>query len=117
MCEKTFLIRQKFAGGNLKKKRTIAIRNLRFRQIRTELRTLLWLAYGKETDRLLAERKDIYEGYKQLPAADRYLIENAYNEKFNKYGVELRCKVYCQFCKNEDIVSLDLVRQFFRTIY
>lgn len=70
-----------------------------------------------KTAEIIKERNNILYGYKQLPASDRKLIESAYADNFGKYAVDLKTIVKCQFCTNEDEISIDLVRQFFRAMY
>jgi hypothetical protein len=65
----------------------------------------------------IVERENIVMGYKQLPSPDKKQIDKAYNENFGKYGVEIESIVKCQKCGNEETISIDLVRQFFRSIY
>jgi hypothetical protein len=63
------------------------------------------------------ERENILKGYKQLPSPDKKLIDKAYGENFGKYGVDIESVVKCQKCGNEEKISIDLVKQFFRSIY
>lgn len=70
-----------------------------------------------KTPAAIRERDNILKGYKQLPSTDRKLIDKAYEQNFGKYGVDILTKVRCQGCGNEEEVSIDLVRQFFRAIY
>ena len=65
----------------------------------------------------VTSRSDISFGYGQLLALDRKKIEDAYLETFSKYGIELKAKTTCMHCSIEEVVDLDLVRQFFRAIY
>jgi len=70
-----------------------------------------------KTPHTLLERENILKGYKELPAPDKKLIENAYAENFGKYEIDVASLVKCQKCGQEDTISIDLVRQFFRAIY
>jgi len=63
------------------------------------------------------DRENILKGYKQLPSTDKKMIDKAYEENFGKYGVDIASIVRCQKCGNEEEISIDLVRQFFRSIY
>jgi len=65
----------------------------------------------------IVERENIIKGYKQLPSPDKKQIDKAYTENFGKYGVEIESIVKCQKCGNEEKITIDLVRQFFRSIY
>ena len=71
---------------------------------------------AKTPDTLL-ERENILKGYKQLPSPDRKITEKSYSDNFGKYGVEIETIVKCQKCGSEETVSIDLVKQFFRSIY
>jgi len=72
---------------------------------------------GAKTPDTVEDRDNILKGYKQLPSTDRKLIDKAYEEKFGKYGIDVATRVRCQKCGNEEDISIDLVRQFFRSIY
>jgi len=65
----------------------------------------------------IEDRDNILKGYKQLPSTDRKVIDSAYEDNFGKYGVDIKTVVRCQHCSNEEPVSIDLVRQFFRSMY
>ena len=70
-----------------------------------------------KTPDTIEDRDNILKGYKQLPVTDRKMIDSAYAENFGKYGVAIRSIVKCQKCGSENDVSIDLVKQFFRSIY
>jgi hypothetical protein len=72
---------------------------------------------GVKTPDTVEDRDNIMKGYKQLPSTDRKLIDKAYEKSFGKYGVDIATRVRCQKCSHEEDVSIDLVRQFFRSIY
>jgi len=65
----------------------------------------------------LTDRVDIIDAYRSLPARDKRKIFEEYNELFGKYGVELKMKSYCSHCGNEELVTLDLVENFFRMVH
>jgi hypothetical protein len=65
----------------------------------------------------ITERENIFKGYNQLPSTDRKMIDKAYIDNFGKYTVDVACKVKCQRCGKEEDVTIDLVRQFFRSMY
>ena len=65
----------------------------------------------------IEDRDNIMKGYKQLPSTDRKLIDKSYEQNFGKFGVDINTRVRCQKCAHEEDVSIDLVRQFFRSIY
>ena len=62
-------------------------------------------------------RQDIITAYGQLPARDKRLIYEKYNEEFGKYGIELKMKTTCTGCGNEEVINVDLVENFFRMVY
>lgn len=63
------------------------------------------------------ERVDILDAYLSLPARDKRIIHDTYNEEFGKYGVDLKMKSFCPHCSAEEDVDIDLVSQFFRMVY
>ncbi len=64
-----------------------------------------------------SDRVDVVDAYLSLPAKDKREIYKKYNEHFGKYGVELKMKNYCPSCGNEDTFDIDLVENFFRSLY
>ena len=64
-----------------------------------------------------SDRSDILDAYLTLPARDKRVIHEAYNEAFGKYGVDLKMKTFCPHCSAEEDVDIDLVSQFFRMVY
>lgn len=70
-----------------------------------------------KTPDFIEDRDNILKGYKQLPSTDRKLIDKTYTQEFGKYGVDLESIVKCMSCGNEDKININLVRQFFRSIY
>jgi len=70
----------------------------------------------KENDKIL-DRSNIRKIYDDLPATDRKLIDKAYIDNFSKYGVTLKTTVICESCRAENPTDIDLVRQFFRSMY
>lgn len=65
----------------------------------------------------LLDRDNIAKGFKELPSTDKKAIDTAYEENFGKYGVEIKSIIKCQRCGNEELITIDLVRQFFRAMY
>jgi len=63
------------------------------------------------------DRVDVVDAYLSLPAKDKREIFKKYNEAFGKYGIELKMKNYCPSCGHEDIFDIDLVENFFRSLY
>lgn len=72
----------------------------------------------KKTEPLvISDRLDIVDAYRSLPARDKRIIYEKYNEEFGKYGIELKMRTFCQHCGNEEVVDIDLVENFFRMVY
>lgn len=65
----------------------------------------------------LTGKIDIIDAYRMLPAKDKRAIYEKFNEEFGKYETELKMRVFCQHCGNEDVVNIDLVENFFRMVY
>lgn len=63
------------------------------------------------------ERVDILDAYLTLPARDKRIIHESYQEEFGKYSVDLKMKTFCPHCSAEEDVDIDLVSQFFRMVY
>jgi len=66
---------------------------------------------------IYTDRYDILEGFKTLPARDKRKINKEYIDNFGKYGVELKMKSFCSSCGFEEVISVDLVENFFRMVY
>lgn len=66
---------------------------------------------------VIIERYDIVDAYRSLPAKDKRSIYEKYNEEFGKYGIELKMQSFCQHCGHEEVISIDLVENFFRMVY
>jgi hypothetical protein len=62
-------------------------------------------------------REDVYDAYMSLPARDKRLIFNKYEEEFGRYGIELKMRSHCSSCGNDDMYNIDLAEQFFRSLY
>lgn len=62
-------------------------------------------------------RSDIIDAYRSLPAKDKRVIYEKYNEEFGKYGILLKMKSFCPHCGNEEVVNVDMVENFFRMVY
>jgi hypothetical protein len=63
------------------------------------------------------DRGDIIDAYRTLPAKDRRAINTQYTENFGKYGIDLKMRTYCAACGHDEIISVDLVENFFRMVY
>lgn len=72
---------------------------------------------GMKSCETLEDRDNIMAGYKQLPPTDKKMINKAYKEHFGKYGVDIKSTIKCQKCGNEEEITIDLVKQFFRSMY
>lgn len=66
---------------------------------------------------IYSDRIDIIDAYLSLAARDKRIIHDQYLESFGKYGIELKMKTYCPSCGNEEEVIIDLVENFFRSVY
>lgn len=62
-------------------------------------------------------RYDIIDAYRSLPARDKRMIYERYNEEFGKYGIELKMKTFCVHCGFEEVIKVDMVENFFRMVY
>jgi hypothetical protein len=72
---------------------------------------------GTKKPQTVEDRNNIIKGYKQLPSTDKKIIEKTYREEFGKYEIDIVTVVRCQKCGHEEEISIDLVKQFFRSIY
>ena len=60
---------------------------------------------------------DIIDAYLSLPARDKRKIHESYSENFGKYGISLKMKTFCPSCGKEETINIDLVDNFFRSMY
>lgn len=67
--------------------------------------------------KIWSDRIDIIDAYKSLPARDKRIINESYAKHFGQYGIDLKMKVICQYCGVEEVVEIDIVSNFFRTLY
>lgn len=65
----------------------------------------------------LSDKVDILDAFISLPARDKRLIHKTYMDTFGNYGIELKMKSYCQHCGKEELIDIDLVDNFFRSLY
>jgi hypothetical protein len=63
------------------------------------------------------DKSEIIDAYLSLPARDKRIIYNEYKDEYGDYGIELKMKTFCPKCGNEDDSNIDLVENFFRSIY
>jgi len=63
------------------------------------------------------EFDDILSAYESLPAKDKKVILDAYNENFGKYKISLKMRVTCPSCGKVEVIDIDLVDNFFRAMY
>lgn len=63
------------------------------------------------------EKNDIFDAFMQLPARDKRKIFRAYTDNFGVYGIDLKMKTVCPKCGAEDVKTIDLVENFFRSLY
>jgi hypothetical protein len=62
-------------------------------------------------------KNDVYDAFLQLPAKDKRAIFKAYTDAFGQYGIELKMQTYCPKCGADEIHDIDLVENFFRSLY
>jgi len=65
----------------------------------------------------IVDRSNIKKIWDDLLPEDRRTIEKVYADNFGKYGVQLKTTVICQRCQHENETEIDLVSQFFRSVY
>lgn len=65
----------------------------------------------------ISNRADIYKAYSSMLPRDRKKISNIYMEKFGKYAINLTMDCTCSHCGHHHTTRLDLLTQFFRSIY
>lgn len=71
----------------------------------------------EKAPKIYNERTDIVDAYMSLPARDKRIIYDKYQEEFGKYTVELKMRTFCAHCGFEEVADIDLVGQFFRMVY
>jgi len=72
---------------------------------------------GAKKPDTVEDRDNILKGYKQIPSTDRKLIDKEYENNFGKFSIDIATRIRCQKCGHEENISIDLVKQFFRSIY
>ena len=65
----------------------------------------------------ISDKLSILNAYTSLPSRDRKAIGKAYVERFGDYKMSLPLKVPCPGCGNESETEIDLVQQFFRSMF
>jgi hypothetical protein len=65
----------------------------------------------------VSERMDLVTAYQTLPARDKRVIYEKYNNEFGQYNVTLKMKSFCVHCGAEEVSTIDLVENFFRMVY
>lgn len=63
------------------------------------------------------EKEDVIMAYQSLPARDKRVIYEKYNEEFGKFSITLKMKSFCNYCGAEEVSTIDLVENFFRMVY
>lgn len=63
------------------------------------------------------DRQDIIEAYASLSPLDKRAIHDKYKDEFGQYGIELKMQADCPKCGEREVVDIDLVENFFRSIY
>jgi hypothetical protein len=67
--------------------------------------------------KMITDRTDIIDAYFSLPALDKRAIQKKYEEEFGQYGLDLKMKSCCSHCGFEEVVTIDIVSNFFRALY
>jgi len=67
--------------------------------------------------KILDDRRDIIEGYQSLPAKDKRSLIKDYDEQFGKFQSTLKMRSFCPHCGEEEVIDIDLVDNFFRSLY
>lgn len=70
-----------------------------------------------EDSTVYSSREDIVDAYRALPPNDKRAIFNEYRDKMGQYGIELKTRVNCVHCGEEEMLDLDLVDNFFRMVH
>ena len=66
---------------------------------------------------IFKDRVDVIDAYLTLPARDKRAIYKQYEESFGQYGIELKMQSHCPQCGDEEVYDIDLVENFFRSLY
>jgi hypothetical protein len=66
---------------------------------------------------VISDKIDIVTAYQSLPARDKRVIYEKYNEEFGQYNITLKMKSFCIHCGAEEVSTIDLVENFFRMVY
>lgn len=64
-----------------------------------------------------SDRVDVIDAYLSLPAKDKREIFKQYMDRYGQYGIELKMKSHCTSCGHEAVYDIDLVENFFRSLY
>lgn len=70
-----------------------------------------------ELSQNIEDLQDIMDAYQKLPSRDKKSINERYTNEFGNYGIDLRMRATCQFCATDQEVSIDIIENFFSTIY
>lgn len=65
----------------------------------------------------ITDRSDIIDAFRSLPARDKRSIYERYAEEFGNFGISLKMKSFCSHCGFEEVMTIDLVDNFFRMVY
>ena len=65
----------------------------------------------------ISDRADIFRAYSAMLPIDRKTINRTYMDKFGKFGMDLTIASRCTHCGHENETQLDLLTQFFRSIF
>lgn len=66
---------------------------------------------------IYSSREDIVDAYRSLTPNDKRAIFKEYRSQMGDYGIELKMRVTCVHCGEEETIDLDLVDNFFRMVH
>jgi len=66
---------------------------------------------------IIEDRDNIQTIFNKLPASDKKLVDKKFSDTYDKYKSEVKTIVKCQKCGIEKETTIDLVSQFFRTMF
>lgn len=66
---------------------------------------------------IYSSREDIIDAYRSLAPNDKRAIFKEYKNRLGSYGIELKMRVTCVHCGEEEVLDLDLVDNFFRMVH
>ena len=70
-----------------------------------------------QDSKIYSAREDVVDAYRSLTPNDKRAIFKEYRSKMGEYGIELKMRVTCVHCGEEETIDLDLVDNFFRMVH